>query len=213
MRYLEFKNKFNTLPLIIARDIAIFKKDKQALLNQLRRWQNNGLIIKLKRGLYILNENDRKVTPSRQFLANQLYAPSYISLEYALNFYGLIPERVSAVTSATTKKTTHFLNTLGDFVYQHIKAEAFRGFKAAKEAGGLTFFIAEPEKAVVDFLYLNLDKIKASDMDVFENSYRFQNTEDLKPKRITELASLFGNKKLTRLAKLFCAFIRKEKRR
>ena len=113
--------------------------------------QAKKLIIKLKRGFYVLNENDRKVTPSRFYIANRLYGPSYISMESALSFYGFIPEQVSALTSVTTKKTLRIRNDSGDFLYQHIKPETFRGFKAAKDNTGFDFFIAVPEKAIVDF--------------------------------------------------------------
>ncbi len=211
MRYIEFKNHVQGLPVIASKDIVVLKKDKQAVRNQLKRWQDKKLIIKLKRGIYILNENDRRINPNKQFIANQLYAPSYVSLEYALNFYGLIPERVFVITSVTTKKTGNFVNELGTFTYQHIKPSVFTGFKTIKDGYGLTSFIAEPEKAVVDFLYLGLHRIKAPDIGIFEASYRFQNVESLSLKRITELASLFGNAKLAQIARLFCEFIKKEK--
>lgn len=212
MDYKQFKNSVLHLPLILSKDLERGQSNKQIIRNQLRRWQDKSLIFKLKRGMYLLNVNDRKINPSRQFIANQLYMPSYISLEYALNFYALIPERVSEVTSVTTKKTIRFVNDLGTFTYQHIKSKAFRGFKMAKDEMGLTFFIAEPEKAVIDFLYLNLDKIKISDKDVFESSYRFQNTETLSQRRIMELAGLFESEKLTGFAQLFCEFIRQERK-
>lgn len=214
MRYAQFKNRCLHLPFIVSRDIAGFKKSgKQVLHNQLRRWQAKGLIIKLKRGIYIFNANDRKVNPSRQFFANQLYSPSYVSLEYALNFYGLIPERVIEVTSVTTKKTMQFKNALGTFSYQHIKPEAFRGFRAAKENNDLIFFIAEPEKAIADFLYLNLNRFKLADKDIFRSSYRFQNAESLNRKKILKFTGLFRNKKLSRIAGLFCEFVKEEKGR
>lgn len=213
MRYMEFKNKVINLPIIVSRDITFSQKNKQILRNQLKRWQDKGLIIKLRRGMYILNKNERKINPSSCFIANQLYSPSYVSLEYALNFYGLIPERVVELTCVTTKKTMRFVNDLGNFTYQHLKPETFRGFKAVKDNSGLTFFIAEPEKAVIDFLYLNIDKIKGSNIDIFKSSYRFQNTETLNQKRIVESAKLFNNKNLTKTAYLFCKFIKKEKKR
>jgi len=212
MNYAQFKNRVLNLPLILSKDILSFEKNRQALLNQLKRWQDRQLIIKLKKGVYILNQNDRKINPSRQFIANQLYAPSYVSLEYALGFYGIIPERVIEVTCVATKKTARFLNKSGTFTYQHIKPAAFRGFKTLKDENGLTYFIAEPEKAVVDFLYLNLDKFKRDDKDIFEGSYRFQNAETLNKKRIIELAGCFNNRKLSKIASLFCEFIERQKR-
>ncbi len=69
--------------------------------NQLTRWGKNGLIIQLKRGVYMLNKNDQKLHPSRFYLANQLLWPSYVSLESALGYYGLIPEAVADVVTPT----------------------------------------------------------------------------------------------------------------
>ncbi|MEW6086737.1 MAG: hypothetical protein AB1498_00280 [bacterium] len=210
MNYTEFKNKFQGLPVILSREVEKQGKDRQVVRNQLNRWQDKELIIKLKRGMYLLNENDRKINPSRSFIANQLFWPSYVSLEYALGFYGLIPEKAVDVTSVTTKKTYCLENGFGRFVYQHIKPSGFRGFRSVKEEGGISFFIAEPEKAVVDFLYLNLRKFARSSGDVFRDSYRFQNLGILRKRRIIELARLFGNNGLTKAVREFCDFIKEE---
>lgn len=208
MQYVQFKNKFQNQPIILSKEVVKLEKNKQIVLNQLRRWQKKGLIIKLKKGMYLLNRNDRKINPSPYFIANQLYGPSYVSLEYALNFYGLIPEAVFDITSIVTKKTMRFRNESGVFIYQHIKADAFRGFSAIKEENGVSMFIAEPEKAIVDFLYLNLKEFKKETKDKFEVSYRFQNLESLNTSRIMELARLFNSHKLLQTAKDFCDFIR-----
>lgn len=87
------------------------------------------------------------------FIAKEIYSPSYVSLEYALSIYGLIPERVVDVTSVTTKKPIEFKNKLGVFIYQHIKENCFTGFIEKEDENGLVYFIATPEKAVADFLY------------------------------------------------------------
>ncbi len=210
MKYTQFKHKYQHLPIIWSKNIEGGSQNRQIILNQLYRWQEQGLIVKLKRGIYLLNENDRKIDPSRSFIANQLYMPSYVSLEYALNFYGLIPEKVADLTSVTTKKTTRFSAQEGTFIYQHIKPGAFRGFKTFKDEANLTFFMALPEKAVVDFIYLNLEKFKVADSKIFERSYRFQNLEDLDKKLIMELTALYGSPKLIRILELFCAFVDRE---
>ena len=207
MKYTHFKHKYQHLPVIRSKDIHEISENRQIVLNQLYRWQAQGLIVKLKRGIYLLNANDREIEPSRLFMANQLHAPSYVSLEYALNFYGLIPEKVADVTSVTTKKTTRLSTPEGTFIYQHVKPEAFRGFKTFKDEAGLTFFMALPEKAVTDFIYLNLEKFKVDDLKIFEQSYRFQNLEDLNKKLIMEFTALYRSLKLIRVLKLFCAFI------
>jgi hypothetical protein len=208
LNFSDFKNKYRHLPLLVSRDIYAQVRDKQAFLNQLTRWQEKKLIVKLKRGMYLLNENDRKVQPGLSFLANQLYGPSYVSLEYALSFYNLIPEGVYTVTSITTKKTQRFENSEGVFVYQHIQPQAFRGFAAFKDEAGLPFFMASPEKAVVDFLYFHLPQLKKDDIGIFEGSYRFQGLDILRQKRIMGAAEFFNNPRLTRAARLFCKFMK-----
>lgn len=211
MNFTEFKEKFCEIPLISARGMMALKRNPQAMRNQLTRWQKRGLIIRLKRGIYALNKRDRKVNPSRFFLANQLLWPSYVSLESALSYYGLIPEAVADVTSVSTKKTSRFTNSAGRFIYQRVKPEAFRGYRSYKDEAGLECLIAEPEKAVVDFLYLNLRKFKIEAKAVFKESYRFQNIEGLKPGKVLGWASLFKNKRLKAVAGEFCAFIKEEK--
>lgn len=213
MNYTQFKNKFHKLPFIASKDVLMLAKDSQAMRNQFNRWQKKGLIIKLKRGMYLLNKNDRKINPSLIFLANQLYAPSYVSLEFALNYYDLIPERVVDLTSVTTKKTMLFKNEFGVFAYQHIKTGAFRAFKMLKDVNNMPLLIAEPEKAVVDFLYLNLSRFKNNIEEQFGSSYRFQNTETLKQKRLIELARVFESDRLMKLVKSFCTFMRNEAKR
>ncbi len=106
-----------------------------------------------------------------------------------------------------------FKNPFGSFIYQHIQPQAFRGFKAIKDETGLTCFIAEPEKAIVDFFYLSLKKIKLGQDGLFEEAFRFQNVEELKPKKIIEYAGLFHNGKLMQLSKDFCKFIKREAQR
>lgn len=200
MNFLQFRHQFQDRPFILSRDLVASARDPQAVRNQLGRWQKKGLLVGLRKGMYVLNAQDRKVHLDRYALANVLYAPSYVSLESALNFYGLIPERVTDVTSVSTRKTARFQNDLGNFTYQHIQPQAFRGFKKAGE-GADSFFMAEPEKAVVDFLYLNLHRFDGDARQILEGSYRFQNIEDLSAKRLLELAKLFKTKKLMRVAR------------
>lgn len=189
--------------------MGILDEGEQVFRNQLSRWLKRGLILRLRKGIYILNKDDRKIHPSRLFLANQLYFPSYVSNEYALSFYGLIPERVADLTSVTTKKTSVFKNEFGTFIYQHVKRDCFNGFTEMKDENNYTFLIAYPEKAVVDFFYFNLQNFKRDDPSVFEESYRFQNFSMLSAKKISEFAERFKNKKLADIARMFCNFIRK----
>lgn len=200
MNYINFRNYFQNYPIIISNDI-VNKCNLQTAYNQLNNWTKKGLIIQLKKGLYILNNTDRKTNISNVFVANQLYYPSYISMEYALSLYELIPETVMNITSVSTKKTSKFKNELGMFTYQKIKTSAFRGFIQAVDNNGMKYFLAEPEKAVIDFIYFNLSKFDKKDKDIFETSYRFQNLQILNMKKLLFYTKLFNNKKLTTVIK------------
>ena len=115
--------------------------------------------------------------PANHYLiANRLYEPSYISFDAALSFYGIIPETIYAVTSATTKATREFKADNIRFVYHKLKKEAYAGYKAIKHLDN-TILMAEPEKALADYLYfvalkkrglhyerLDLKKIKKTDL-------------------------------------------------
>ena len=117
--------------------------------------------------------------------------------EYALSLYELIPETVMNITSVSTKKTAKFKNELGIFTYQTVKISSFRGFIQTEDNNGMKYFLAEPEKAVIDFIYFNLSKFNKNDKDIFESSYRFQNLQILNIKKLLFFTKLFNNKKLT----------------
>ncbi|HET6421131.1 MAG TPA: hypothetical protein VFG19_13280 [Geobacteraceae bacterium] len=110
-----------------------------------------GVIIRVKKGLYIFGESRRRRPFCRELLANLIYGPSYVSLEYALHFYGLTPERVETVTSVTCGRSRSFDTPVGAFSYRMIPLEAFRtGMDRVELDGGRSFLIAIPEKALAD---------------------------------------------------------------
>lgn len=143
---------------LLKRKIRIFTFGQFALLFQLSKAQakyflkqlvEEELLKRLKKGLYALKTDP----PSEQEVANALYKPSYISFDYALAYYNLIPEMVYEVTSATTKSTRLFTSDTLAFGYYTIKTKAYTGY-ILKQEGERRFYIAEPEKAVVDYLYV-----------------------------------------------------------
>ena len=113
------------------------------------------LFLKIRNGLYALSH----IQPSEFEIANRLYAPSYISLEYALSHYGLIPETVYAITSVTTRITRSFEVLEKEYTYSKIKMSAYRGYTSEKKENTVVL-IAEPEKALVDYLYFVDLKLK-----------------------------------------------------
>jgi predicted transcriptional regulator of viral defense system len=144
----------------------------------LTRAHQRGDVIKLRRELYVLPDHPA----SDLELANRLYPPSYVSFEYALAYYHLIPEAVYEVTSATTRTSRRF-EALGKvFTYRHLKASAFTGYRPEK-VGGRVVLIAEPEKALVDSLYFaNLGKLSLPER---------LDTSTLQPDRLQTWANLY----------------------
>ncbi len=183
----------------------------QVTRNQLSRWTKNGKLISLRKGMYAFHPEEASSAPEILYIANRLYEPSYISMEYALSLYELIPEYVPTVTSVTTRKTMSFKNELGTFSYQRVVPGAFRGFRQEKQDHNKQVFVAEPEKAVLDFLYLNRPKFRKDFEGVLFGSFRFQNLAILDPARITELGECYGSASLSKMAAQLTALIRKEK--
>ena len=202
MNFREFKEKVKNYPLFGSDLLDMFSASPQTLRNQINRWKKKGLVLGLKRGLYTLNANERSVGLSRFFLANNLYAPSYISLESALSYYKLIPEKVVSVTSVAPRKTKTFKNPLGVYSFRNVKKSLFFGFSEAWDEFGFKYLIAEPEKALLDYLYLNLGKIRRFDKDFFNAFLRLQNRTQLDQKKIKKYARIFSVKKLDRLLEL-----------
>lgn len=110
-----------------------------------------GVIIRVKKGLYVFGRGWRQRPYSLKTLANLIYGPSYISLEYALWLYGLIPEQVHTVTSVTIGRSRNFSTPLGDFSYRKIPMPPFAvGMDVMQNSSGGKYLIAVPEKALVD---------------------------------------------------------------
>lgn len=197
MKFSEFKRLVRDYPVISTQELLPFAKNKQVFLNQISGWKQRGLLLSLKKGLYVLNEQDRKLTPSREFIANQLVFPSYVSLEYALGYYNLIPERVYQVTSVTSKKTTEFENAFGTFTYHSLKRELFFGYNGVEDENGLQVLIAVKEKALLDYLYLKTNLPDArSARDFLTESLRIEGLDQLDEKRLSEFAQRFQSSKV-----------------
>lgn len=135
--------------------------DHQTLLEALKSYARprdkisdllrKGIIIRVKKGLYIFGKDYRKGYYSRELLANLIYGPSYVSLDYALQHYGMIPERVEAVTSVTTGRSRRFSTPAGLFIFRQIPSTAFRiGMTRVERNDKTAFLIAMPEKALAD---------------------------------------------------------------
>jgi hypothetical protein len=117
--------------------------------------EKNGALIRLKRNLYIVNQDLTGKETDARLCANHIYGPSYVSFQWALSYYGMIPERVFLMTSATTKRTRYFETPIGNFRYIQVPASYFPIGVECKEEQGVSFLMATREKALCDTILLD----------------------------------------------------------
>jgi len=120
---------------------------------QLTRWVNSKRIYQLRRGLYSIAPPYQKIKPHPFLVANHLQRSSYVSLQSALAFYGLIPENVNITVSVTTGRPERLETPLGIFEFRHIKSNLLFGYHMI-DLGGQNALVATPEKALLDLVYL-----------------------------------------------------------
>lgn len=176
--------------------LRIFSPEELRRLFAVEKWamqafiknHTQDLFIKLRNGLYALQSN----LPNELEIANRLYFPSYISFEYALAHYRIIPESVYTITSATTKITREFLVQDKAYEFNRIKKEAYRGYHVLKQEGA-TILMAEPEKALVDYLYFVDLKLKSLNERLY--------TKRIKKKEAFYYAAFFKRTSLIKLLK------------
>ena len=130
--------------------------------------EKNGYIIRLKRGLYVVNPEYTGKRLSNELIANHLYAPSYVSMSTALRYYGLIPEAVYVNQSMTVKHSRSFQTPIGNYDYKCISRGAFAVGVRTEHVADYAFLIASPEKALCD-LIANSSKVNLRYMKDVEN--------------------------------------------
>lgn len=177
-------------------------KDYASPVSKLSRMVKEGKYIRIVKGLY---ETD-PTTPG-YLLAGSIYGPSYLSFEFALSYYGMIPEAVYAFTSATydKKKKKEFKTPFGTFMYRDVPKEVYSlGVRLIQE-GDYSYWIASAEKALCDALYSKspvtnqkeLLNLLFNDMRIDEEEF-----EKLKPEDITHLAQKYGSTNIQKLSHL-----------
>jgi predicted transcriptional regulator of viral defense system len=191
--------------------------DYQALMAALSEYANprdkvttllrRGDIIRVKKGLYIFGDKLRRRPYSQELLANLLYGPSFVSLESALSFYGLIPERIEALTSVTTKRPKTFDTPIGLFIYRQSPRRSFHLGMDRIEEGDVAFLIATPERALADKVRDDrgnaLSNRRQAARYLFED-LRFDESafRQLEPNRLDDLAAALRSRKVATCASL-----------
>jgi predicted transcriptional regulator of viral defense system len=158
---------------------------------QLTRWVNSGRIYQLRRGLYSIAPPYQKIRPHPFLAANHLQKASYVSLQSALAYYGLIPEVVNITTSVSTGRPERLETPLGIYEFRHIKTDLLFGYKKTN-LGDQSAFVATPEKALLDLIYLQ----PGGDSFDYLRELRLQNTEILDISILREFAEKIKTPKL-----------------
>lgn len=179
-----------SLPVFSAGDMEVLfpKANRRLLALQLHQWTRKGWLLRLKRGIYELAFPEPAAVPDMH-LANLLYQPSYISLETAMSHWQIIPEFAAQVTSVATKPTRRLRNRHGLFTYSTVRPRAFAGYRVIA-VQGFPVRMADPEKALVDWLYARLRRGEKPDL-VQERLDR-RKLRGLNRRKLREYAGLFG---------------------
>lgn len=154
---------------------SVFPNNKH-INEKARALEKAGVIIRLKKGMYVASSEETGKELSRELIANHIYGPSYVGREYALRYYGLIPERVYLITSVTTKHSRDFTNDVGSFSYLNTSVDYFPVGIQIENAYGVNFLIATPEKALCDVINFSKNLTLRSMRDVeayLEEDIRF----------------------------------------
>ncbi|MFQ5859214.1 MAG: type IV toxin-antitoxin system AbiEi family antitoxin domain-containing protein [Anaerolineae bacterium] len=170
--------------------------DPANVRRQLSRWTKAGRLYQLRRGVYALAPPFQKVKPHPFLVANHMVRGSYVSLQSALDYYGLIPEYVPVVISVTTGRPARWDTPLGSYEFRHIKTGLLYGYQRLEVATGQHAFVATPEKALLDLIYFQ----SGGDSPDYLQELRLQNLERLDPAELQRHADLANSPKLRRAA-------------
>ena len=181
--------------------------------DRIRRMVDDGEIVRVKKGLYVFGAPFRRQPIVREYLANLIYGPSYVSLESAMSYHGLIPERVEAVTSVTLGRSHTFETPFGAFTYLGLPRNRYIVGAGIATTGSVRFIIASPEKALADKVWSDkrlsgttvgeFGDYLFDDLRIDETMLRNFNSD-----RLEEISRAYGSTKIANLMR----FVTKIKR-
>ncbi len=162
---MDILKQFGVVPIDFA-TLSTAIGDYNSPHDKISGMEKRGLLIRLKKGLFVVSPDINKQLLSKELIANHLYGPSYVSFESALSFYKLIPERVYSLRSTTTKRGKKFSTPLGNFEYVAASEDYFKiGIRQELFNNRYTWLIASPEKALCDLIVssagLRIQSVKA----------------------------------------------------
>lgn len=194
MKFSELLETVGELPVFRASLLLAGDRDPADLRRQLARWNASGKVVQLRRGVYVLAAPWRRVEPHPFLLANELQRPSYVSLESALAYHGLIPEAVPVTTSVTTGRPGTLDTPLGRFRYRHLRPETFFGYRRVAVFRDQEARVAEAGKALLDLAYLTAGGDAVESLE----GLRLEGFDALRPEALRELARRWNRPKIDR---------------
>ncbi len=203
MNFLAFQKTFGQWPVVPVDEVE--KAFPGFDHNALTRWQSTGYLVKIRNGFYRFAERPVKGESELFFIANRIYAPSYISLQSALSWHGLIPEGVFTVTSVSTLKTQSFQTPLGNFSWLHLKPALFFGYQL-EALDDFRFKVADPAKALLDLIYLRPALSDAAHFHELRLNF-FEIREKFSAADFERYLSIFNSKSLNNRAKALLKFL------
>jgi hypothetical protein len=182
--------------------LLYYLRDYARPRDKIRALLKRAVITRVKKGLYVFGPEYSRGPFSRELLANLIYGPSYVSLDYALAYYGLIPERVETVTSVTCGKNRVFSTPAGRFTYWAIPLRAYSiGIDIMEVGERRSFLMATREKALADKICRDRgsDIRKAEDFEGYLLEHLRLDPRQLfklRPKRLKEIADHWHSRKI-----------------
>ena len=160
---------------------------------QLSRWVSSGRLVRIHKGWYTLRDPFRRVRLNLNVVACTIKRGSYVSLQSALAYHGMIPEYVAETTCVTTGRPLSIDAPVGRIEYRHVKRDVFFGYEQ-EVSGKQEAYIASAEKALLDLFYLT----PGSDDAAYIAELRLQASEQLDTDKMTRMAERFGAPRLIR---------------
>ena len=205
MKYQEILAEL-TAPYYTRQNLEIILGSNRRTLDyRISKLLSDSILDMVKPGFYInkilLLQSSRK-EEFLEYVGGVAKYPSYVSLEYALSKYGLIPEGIFAITYITTKKTGEYSSKSTTFKYRNIKSELFTGYET-REFNNANYLFAKKFKALFDFIYLTpLGNKTAFKQLLFESRINWENLSQKDKSGFVELCASCKSKKMEKVASL-----------
>ena len=169
-----------------------FRGGHASLLVAISRAMSSGDVIHIRRGLYCLSRELSPVLPNPYVIANLVHGPSYVSMESALEYHGLIPEAVQIVFSVTNDRAKMLSTPVGTFKYLHVRQfPLMAGVERHEDDSSGVFFVATPLKALCDIVVAR--RLDWTSLEPFIESYRLDE----------EAARKIGNREISNLLEVY----------